>query len=737
MNEKIRPVIAVVAAEVNSTEQRQILSGIVEQAQEYGMDTAVISNIFNPNTPGGNDEIDHENFIYDMINSDSIDGLIFISESFVNAGLKERIKQLLIKRKELPIIAVGTRLSELSELDLRYINSDEERDIEDLTDHLIDVHGFTDIDMLTGYDHLEASHIRVSGYRRSLEKHGIKYDESKVHFGNFWINSGEELAEKYISGSLDMPQAVICANDYMAYGILDKLIENSISVPEAVTVVGYEYIWERIYHSPLLTTYQRNRAELGRNAVQILFGQLSGKAEVDFSPPRGTLICGASCPCKKHSISYLSEIKKVNEINMYSEWMINSSMDRMLTACSDIEEFSAIMGNNSFLIRYVQNMFLCLYEKWYDDEAAEQDVISCRSVLPWLDTSTILIHKYDIARIFAKSETPAVYYFSPLFFNKKSFGYTILKYDKPDTYDITYKTWIKSLSNALEFIRMKSDIRYFTAYDKLSEQYDPLTGIYNANGLEYAVKYAVKNFDNSKKVVLIMAKFIPPGNFLDILDKHLAVLSEISDCMKELSNGVSDLFGRIDRNLFCFAAIIDSGNDIAVLLEDKLRIMITYGTSCVKEWGIYSFVTSFVEKSINEFDYSAAFSEAKDILNQKEKAFEETKLIGGYSQFLECRNKICLTPQENHTIGKMCTEFGFSEGHFRRLYKESFGISFHQDCLNYKIDYAKYLIITTSLDINSVSSECGYIDTKYFMRIFRKSTSLTAKQYRDIFKGDI
>jgi DNA-binding LacI/PurR family transcriptional regulator len=90
------------------------------------------------------------------------------------------------------------------------------------TKDVVEKHGFKEIDIITGYDFIEASNLRVNGYRKSLEKHGIEYDEKRVHYGNFWMNSGEELAERYHSGELPLPQAIVCANDYMAYGLIDK-----------------------------------------------------------------------------------------------------------------------------------------------------------------------------------------------------------------------------------------------------------------------------------------------------------------------------------------------------------------------------------------------------------------------------------------------------------------------------------------------------------------------------------
>ena len=68
---------------------------------------------------------------------------------------------------------------------------------------------------------LDVSRIRIKGYRKSLEQHGIPYDTSLVYEGDFWYYSGEKLAARYLNGELPMPEALICANDYMAFGFLD------------------------------------------------------------------------------------------------------------------------------------------------------------------------------------------------------------------------------------------------------------------------------------------------------------------------------------------------------------------------------------------------------------------------------------------------------------------------------------------------------------------------------------
>ena len=110
-----------------------------------------------------------------------------------------------------------------------------------------------------------------------LKTYGLTLPDSHVIYGDFWMNSGEKLAEQYISGERRLPQAIICANDYMAYGLCDKFLEHGTRVPEDVTIIGYEYVGERFYHSPVLTTYQRNRKAVGIMAVNRLYEMITGK----------------------------------------------------------------------------------------------------------------------------------------------------------------------------------------------------------------------------------------------------------------------------------------------------------------------------------------------------------------------------------------------------------------------------------------------------------------------------
>ena len=275
MSNDHRPLIGVITARASQSEQRQLLKGILSKADELGIDIAVFSNVYNFVEYFADVEV--ENKIYELVRSERLDGVIITSESLIFPNLRERIYEH-IKGLDIPIVITDAEVEGYT-----CINTDVRSDLMNIARHLTDVHGIKDIDIITGPEEFETSRLRVEGVRKIMEERGLPFGDENIIYGNFWNNTGEDLAEEYLSGNRRLPQAVICANDYMAFGLLDKLLDHDLNIPEDLTVIGYEHIGERIYHSPVLTTYQRNRAAIGAKAVAMIYSKLHNMRTLNIS----------------------------------------------------------------------------------------------------------------------------------------------------------------------------------------------------------------------------------------------------------------------------------------------------------------------------------------------------------------------------------------------------------------------------------------------------------------------
>ena len=194
--------IGVLTASASNTAERELLRGVIPQAQAKGFHTAVFSNIYNFGEHSM--EIMSEHHIYELIRSQDIDGLIVMTESFADVQLKQMLGKLL-STLTIPIIAVGAKLPEFSGVNCHYLNTDDAQDLQKLTTHLIDVHGFRTIDLQTGQRDSEIALLRQKGYETALTSHGIPIDENRIHYGNFWLDSGRALCQRRTSAARSHP----------------------------------------------------------------------------------------------------------------------------------------------------------------------------------------------------------------------------------------------------------------------------------------------------------------------------------------------------------------------------------------------------------------------------------------------------------------------------------------------------------------------------------------------------
>lgn len=727
MQQEKRRIFGIIGAEVNCVAQRELLKGIIEQAKRCNIDIAVLSNIYNLNA--NDNELQCENKIYDLIFSSEYDGLILLSEPFINEQLQKTIHQYLLQQHTVPLVIAGTPLPDFYLPNATLINTSDENDMEDVTTHLIEEHGFHNIDILTGYNYIDVSHLRVNGYKKALQKHNIPFDENKVYYGDFWTSSGRKLAKKYISGELPYPEAVICANDHMAYGILDEFAENNINILDRFTVVGYDFENQRHIHSPLLTTYQRNREQLGRDAVRILLNKIN-HIEEKFTPPKGKLIHGISCPCSFSKVQLHDELKHARIKNEYESWNLTSQMNQKLTDCRTLDEFIKIVGEFQFLVRCIQNIYICLHSNWYEYKPdIESDQLICQSVMPWLDRKPFYMNKYHFSDLFMQSEAPAAYYFNPLFFKNRTFGYLVLKYDNPDTYDDIFRNWIKSISNGLEFLRLKNDIRYLTQCKNLSETQDTLTALKNDKGVELAYNSSKYIYNNEQNVFFIMLKVcLFQSDFSNFGNTNkIDALLDVADAFRKFCRNQNTICGRINDTTF--ACIMQKKSCSAEQLADLFYAILTQHTTYIKSYGMDSFLFHILPCNKND-TYEKIKEECTLQLDRQFDIIFQKRKMKHYSQMLEIRNKVYLNPEVHFSTDEICKQYGYSPGYLRINYKNCFDISFHQDCINSRMSMAKFFLYTTNLNLTAIAEQCGYIDPKYFLRQFMTCTGITPNQYR-------
>jgi LacI family transcriptional regulator len=119
--------------------------------------------------------------------------------------------------------------------------------------------------------------LRFKGFERALSEAGIPLDESKIflldqpRYGDAYVITDEILKCR--------PEAIVCINDIMTIGIMKRLAERNVDVPNDISLAGFDdMMFSQLVQKPL-TTVKQPLEEICGMAMQILEKKIRVKSE--------------------------------------------------------------------------------------------------------------------------------------------------------------------------------------------------------------------------------------------------------------------------------------------------------------------------------------------------------------------------------------------------------------------------------------------------------------------------
>lgn len=161
----------------------------------------------------------------------------------------------------------------------------------DAMEHLLGL-GHRRIGVITGMTESALNRDRLEGVTSVSSGHDVI-----VEHGDFTLASGEAAAERLLSRP-DRPTALFCFNDQMAIGALGVARRKGLSIPEDLSVVGFDDISFARYTVPPLTTIAQPVKELGQETVRLLLGVIKDQtlAPVSIVLPHELVVRESTAP---------------------------------------------------------------------------------------------------------------------------------------------------------------------------------------------------------------------------------------------------------------------------------------------------------------------------------------------------------------------------------------------------------------------------------------------------------
>ena len=237
----------------------EIFRGIEKVAKKIGYSVLMGST---------DNDLKKEIDFFNMVKSNQVDGMILMT-----GRLPSRKVFSLNELKQMPIIL---SLEDIPGVNFNSITIDNYQASKEATNYLIKLGHKKIAHIASPLSETRIGILRRDGYIDALKESGIKINSKFQFIGDYTVESGV-AACKQLFKNANVPTAIFCSNDEMAYGAINQLRRMKISVPNKVAVIGFDDLpMSKSFYPPLSTIYQP-RFQIGEKSMELLFEKIKFK----------------------------------------------------------------------------------------------------------------------------------------------------------------------------------------------------------------------------------------------------------------------------------------------------------------------------------------------------------------------------------------------------------------------------------------------------------------------------
>lgn len=253
--------IGVVINDITNMYFGELVRGIENAANFFGYNIILCNS-------NDNEKQEIENL--NLLKNKGVDGIIFTAHRHINKDVLKFVESC-----KFPVVSLNRRCKGTISLRVdNYVESYE------AVKYLVNL-GHNNIGFVSGYSDDDASgEERLEGYKKCLEDYSIVFKQNNVCQGDFTVKSGYAACEKILMYNESIT-ALFCANDEMAFGAINCIIDKNLKVPEDISVMGFDDIKYASYFRPKLTTVHQPIYETGQKATKLIIQAINKGEKVE------------------------------------------------------------------------------------------------------------------------------------------------------------------------------------------------------------------------------------------------------------------------------------------------------------------------------------------------------------------------------------------------------------------------------------------------------------------------
>ena len=556
----MRKKIAVFICAISFSSQKRILEGILQESKKSDFDVFIFT--CHVNHSASYMKINGAFSVMMLPDFADFDGVIIMKGTIRQDDIANALVNK-IKSYQIPAVSIEEEIE-----GMHYVGISDYDAQKKVINHLIETHNAKHICYVTGVLESDGGRARYRAFQDAMREHNLIYQNEDVYIGNYIGESGRLAIKQFLSTNTKV-DAIVCANDGMAFGVIDELVMAGYRVPEDILVTGFDNDTYSRYSVPMLTTLDQNQEEIGRIAVSLL--KLPKEKGCIRKIIESDLILGESCGCIKEVSYSIEEVRKT-----YSKeiGIISQAVDTTKNMSIELAELTTLEDLYKRLPKYVERsdmeeFFLCIE----DGDYLEVPLAYQRGnffTIPAYQKGTVLP---DSVR---DSDMPQFYVATSLFFGERNFGYIIQGGSRFALESELAYSWVVNIGVAMENI---AKIRIMQEMvDKLNAMwmYDTLTNLYNRGGFYHCVAPLLDHIkDENGKCYLMFfdldgLKKVNDNLGHEIGDQYIVSMAKsLRNTIRRLdcSNGMTPIAMRYGGDEFVLFGQCKSPDDTTQIIE--------------------------------------------------------------------------------------------------------------------------------------------------------------------------
>ncbi len=629
-----RKTIGIILFDITGYYQQQLVHTLSKTASKHGYNLLTFSafTIYGSDTKNAAGEYN----ILHLIPYEHLDALIVCHDTFNSDEAVDELWKLVTERCQAPIISIRKKVNGCYNILVEDTDA-----IPTFVRHFHDVHHFDRIAFMSGpYNHPDAI-FRLEKYKEAMAELGLDCPEEYIFEGDFWKNCAADAANHFMNLT-NRPQAIVCANDYMALSLCKELTLQGYSVPQDVAISGFDDVRDARANVPPLTTCSVSIPDMAKKAMETIDTLLNGKEApaCTFVPTK--IIIRNSCGCESSTMKDLS-LSRMYEVELMEQLInhnahntfVSISLENM-TSAEDIGDYLRLEDVPDI----ARDFYLCLGihgNGAYPQVKKKAPGFAKRShsIYSLRDLNPIATSSFETKKLLppeAIRKEPMTVFFFPIHYLEYNFGYVAATSNGEEAQDTLFHSWLSLIGNTLENSRIRAKNQ--ALLEKLNMLYheDFLTKLYNRRGFE---QFSEEEFIEAKKRnIKTMTLSIDMDNLKYINDVYghshgdLA-LQTIADAMRHACSG-HEICARIGGDEFAVFGYDYSEEQAERYTENFLQYLVDFNADsnlpyCVN--ASFGYTISDPSISISREQYMKA---SDDLLYQNKRKRKEQ--FGNLSQ---------------------------------------------------------------------------------------------------------